>query len=323
MKKYIVVSVAIIFIIFAVALFTGAFSSINFMSKDNTVFESVNFRVNVILPSIKQDYWLSVVNGIEQNVSEDISISFYESENIDINSQLESLEMAIAAQVDGIIVQVPDDEYFKQALSRATISGIPVVVIDGQTEPGQFYVGSDNYEIGRLAGEAMAKTSNSNAKVAIISQNANSFSQNQRIEGFVDALNSHENMSITSIEYTNENIIEATITAEDVLKTHPETNAMFGVTGISTSGIAKMMETKANKSTYDVVGIDAMSDTLLGIEQNYIYGTVEQSPEQIGSAAISILNEILVELEYPQNQYHYTEVTLITEAETLEARGEQ
>ncbi len=306
-----------LFVVLTVSFVCVLLFSYRFLEQENKA-PKENLRVSVILPTNKQEYWVEVSNGIEQACSDEISISFHFSENNVLSDQLESLEMAIAAQVDGIIVQVSDDIYFETALNRATAYGIPVVVIDGNAGENHYYVGSDNYQIGYLAGQAMANITNETANIAIITENENSFSQNERIDGFKAAINLFEEMSITSIEYTNPDIIEAAKVAEEVLKTHPETDALFGVTGISTSGIAKMIETKFNQTSYSVVGVDSTADTLKGLEQGYISETVVQQPNEIGKQAITILNQMLVEKNYQQSRYNYTPIQLVMELSSIE-----
>ncbi len=307
----------ILFVILAVSFICILLFSYSFLEQDNKA-PKENLRVSVILPTNKQEYWVEVSNGIEQACSDQISISFHLPENNVLSDQLESLEMAIEAQVDGIIVQVSDELFFEAALNRATAYGIPVVILDGDAGESHYYVGSDNYRIGYLAGQAMAEITNKSAQVAIIAENENSFCQNERINGFKAAIKPFEDMLITSIEYTNPDIIEATRVAEEVLKTHPETDALFGATGISTSGIAKMIETKSNQTSYKVIGVDNNADTIKGLEQGYISGTVVQQPDEIGKQAIIILNQLLVEKNYQQDKYNYTPLQLIMGLSSIE-----
>src|SRR5581483_4161512 len=82
------------------------------------------------------------------------------SSNYDAAVQSQQMDDAIAQKFDFIVIVYVNDQAIIPALTRAKAAGIPVMLIVTPLKKDYedlftTYVGTDHYELGRLAGEEM------------------------------------------------------------------------------------------------------------------------------------------------------------------------
>src|SRR5699024_174662 len=107
----------------------------------------------------------------------------------DDEERLHTFERMITAGVDGILTKGMKGEAFRQLVKKAADRNIPVATVDTDNENSgrAFYIGTDNYQAGYLAGETLIEQTTKKQKVAVVSGNATAQNQVERLNGFKDA----------------------------------------------------------------------------------------------------------------------------------------
>ena len=97
-------------------------------------------------------------------------------------------------------------------IAKANRANVPVVVVDTRVDPKAAadnnlklasFIGSDNYEGGRLAGEHLAKVTGGKARVAVLEGIPGHETGDSRLRGFRDALATHPGMTIVASQPAN------------------------------------------------------------------------------------------------------------------------
>ncbi len=118
-----------------------------------------SYKIAVIAKSTVSDFWQNVRRGVKAAATEyNIEISFDGPENEeDYVAQNEMITSAVARGVDVIVLSAIDYYESVDAVNAAVAAGVEVVMIDSGVDSDRIssFIGTDNYEAGRLAGEAV------------------------------------------------------------------------------------------------------------------------------------------------------------------------
>lgn len=250
-------------------------------------------RIAVLIPQSNTDYWQQVIHGIEVETDSDMSVQVTQVSQTDTQEQRLRFEMAVAADVDGIIANLSDDAMAEELLDQAEAAGIPVVLVGSDIPSRKYcgYAGCDHYLAGQMAAEMLQEATGGRASIAIISGMENQNSQTQKIQGFRDVLASWPQMEVICVEYSGMDSVQAAQTTQTLLKAYPEINVFVGITAADLEGIVKTIEPKLNSDAYHLIGFDDSAGTLRGIRGGNILVSVVEEPYEMGRQAVAQLTQ--------------------------------
>lgn len=211
--------------------------------------------------------------------------------NNDPARQVQAIETFVTQQVDAIIVVAIDVEGIKPALMTASEAGIPSVAIDAEVEvpPASAFIGVDNLGAGVEAGEYTATYISENlpdgAEVGIVGA-LNSFIQNQRRDGFTEALAGAEGVEILPA-VDGQNVQETALTAaENLVTANPGIDIIYATGEPALIGVVAAVEAQGLTESVKVIGWDLTSQSVRGIDEGFVQAVVQQDPYQEGYEAV-------------------------------------
>src|SRR5690349_20658779 len=212
------------------------------------------------------------------------------SSNYDAAVQSQQVDDAIAQKFDMIVMIYVNDQAIVPALTRAKAAGIPVVLIvtplkKDYEELFTTYVGTDHFELGRLAGEEMVKglkaVGKTKGQVVAVTGAAQQLNVQSRMAAFKDVLAKNPGFELVASEDGRWNTaMSEKITGELLVRF----NARGGVDGVfamadnQATGSINAIEAAglkagvANKGII-VVGSNCMKDGVIHIKSGKQYGT--------------------------------------------------
>jgi ribose transport system substrate-binding protein len=137
-----------------------------------------------------------------------MDITFFTS-MLDAALQAQQLDDAIARKFDLLVVVPTSEQAIVPALVRAKEAGIPVIIVNNTPKDGTqdlylSFVGQDQTEMGRLAGEAMLKalrdSGRDGGKVAMITGALQQGIAPRRVNGFREAVKANPKVEIVAVE---------------------------------------------------------------------------------------------------------------------------
>lgn len=321
------------------------FSFYNNSSKD-AVEDVVYDRYYVMITDDrKSSFWQSVYEGAHRHGLENNVYVDFLGENLSKEySREELMRIAIASDVDGIIVEASEGEEINSLIEEADAQGIPVVTCynDSIHSSRCSFVGVGSYnlgcEYGRMALFLLANIIAKENQTIMVEKNGNSlqFKTDDRDKVQVAILvNAHANNRNQSILYSG---IQETIKAEkstdveiEILPVTVNDNNAFSVEesirDIFMEGevpdificLNELSTTCAYQAVvdYNMVGKVSIlgyyvSDTIVNaIDRSVIYATMDIDTEQMGSYCVDALEEYH-ELGYT-SQYFAADVTVISQ----------
>ncbi len=288
-------------------------------SQNQETMETSRYRFTLVSPIADYPYWDTVREGMETaSQTYGVDTQYVGPEEINGEAQLKYIEMAIAAQVDGIITMALDEETFTPVINKAAEQGIPVVLVDTDAPDSHrsYYVGTSNYAAGQVAGKAIGKMLDGHGTIGIITGANNAENLNERIRGFQQAISQFAALNIVSIAPTNSDLLKAKEKTKSMLEDYPNLDAIFGISSTDILGAAQVVVEKDMVGDILLLGFDDLEETLQYIEDGVIYGTVAQSPYNMGYQSVELLTKILDGEVFDKKVYD-TGVVLITNKNTV------
>ena len=183
-------------------------------------------------------------------------------------------------------------------------SKVPLVMVDSDVPDPKVrraYLGTHNYRAGRAAGELIKKAIPEGGNVVISVGKMDVQNAVERRQGVL-GIDAQEIKDRTPAGATNLQLgkyrILSTITddakesvcqekAEDLFLKNRDIDAVVGLWAYNPPALLRAKEKTKAKAA--IIGFDENEETLLGIEQGKIVGTIVQSPYQFGYDSVKIL----------------------------------
>jgi len=214
----------------------------------------------------------------------------------DVKKQADQVGEFIVKEVDAIVLNPCDSQSIGPAIQQANAAGIPVFTNDMKYGGSQgavvCHVATDNYQGGKLAGEAMVKLlSVSGGKVAIL-HFPQAESCQLRVQGFREVLDAHNaEASISRIEVVTTldgGAVrdESFKAAKDVIESFPDLAAIFAINDPSALGARAALEASGKADQVTIIGFDGQLIGKQAIRDGLILCDPIQFPDRIGRTTI-------------------------------------
>ncbi len=238
----------------------------------------------------------------------------------DPRKQNDQIEMFILQGVQALVVAPTDSSGMAPIIKQAMDKKIPVFTVDIAVKDTNVicHIASDNYQGGMLLGEFLAEQLNGQGKVAII-DHPSVTSVQERVKGFETALGKYSGISIVQKVPGEGQRDKAMRSAQDLIASRSDLNAIFGINDDSALGALAAVESAGLQDKIKIVGFDATPEACNAIrEGKALIADIAQFPKEIGKTASETIAEFFQGKDIPPVKY--IPVKLITR-ETLVSEG--
>ena len=209
----------------------------------------------------------------------------------DCEAQNKLIRNAVSRKVDVIVLSAIDYNNTAPAVQEAVDSGIKVIMIDSNVnvKNTQSFIGTNNIQAGKKAGEAVEKLCKDKEKIyiGVVSSGENTENNNERQQGFADYIGTLENAEIVKTVYVSSDQDNATAEAKRLLTEHPEINAVIGFNEWATLGVGMAISELDLADNVCGVGFDSNVKCVGMLETGEIDTLIVQNPFAIGYLAVS------------------------------------
>jgi len=243
-----------------------------------------------------------VYNGLRDSVLErgpQIGINVEWTGPVTSNSveQVNMIETLIERGVDAIAVAVDDASMVEDVFRRAREAGIIVATFDSDAENSarQFYVGTDNVELGRIAGQQMLRFLSEGDEVAIMIATPGMVNIQERVDGFVE-VTEPAGITVRAIIDCDTNTAIAVDRANQFVAANPDLDGFFFTHGLthyaSPAALAEYMQWRSAGGVS--VAIDAVYPMFAffhGDEADFVL--IDQAWDEMGVRTLDIIAQML------------------------------
>lgn len=182
--------------------------------------------------------------------------------------QIEQIRELVKLGIDVLIVAPNESTPLTQVVDEVYQSGIPVIMIDRKTNSDKYsaYLGADNYEIGKTAGDYIANKFKGEGQVIELKLPMDISPAAERTRGFRDALSRYPNLEVVAdmqINHWPKNVDEDFAL---LLQQHPEADIVFAHTDLIAEQAYKVSERFGRADSLFFVGVDGIPGQSQGIQ---------------------------------------------------------
>jgi ribose transport system substrate-binding protein len=260
-------------------------SSCNRGEKSNTT------EIALVTKALDSEWWQRVKAGAEEvaRANPDIHLAVLAPEReVNIDQQVSILEDQITKKVSALAVAPAGVAELLPVLEKAKAAGIPVIIMDTDISwPGKLsYVGADNQNAGRLAGEFLAKALGGKGKVAVIRGILGVATHEERLAGFREGIAKVPGINLAAVQPANSERALGMSVMENLLTTHPDLKAVFATNDQMALGAVEAIAARNMKGKVLVVGVDATAEAVRAIQDGRLAADVAMHPEALGGKSV-------------------------------------
>jgi ribose transport system substrate-binding protein len=205
----------------------------------------------------------------------------------DVTKQIGDVEDLVQKGVDILLLNPTDSVGVESAVRTAAKAGVVVVAVDAQANgPVDSFVGSRNYEAGRLAGEELARVLSGRGAVAIL-DGIPVVPILERVRGFKDAIALHPGIALVGVQNGRQERSTALAVTENLLQSHPDLKGIFSVNDGGALGALAAIQ--ASGRDVALVSVDGLAEVVQAIVAGGPFkATVAQFPRDQIRIALGI-----------------------------------
>jgi ribose transport system substrate-binding protein len=274
--------------------------------------------VALVLKTLNHPFFVEMRRGAQEaadRLGVQLHVQAAERE-IDVEKQMQIVENLIQTGIKVLCITPSGSREIISALVKAKNANVPIVIIDTRIDAkaasdagvqAETFIGSDNYEGGKLAGEYAINATGGQARVAILEGIPGHETGDSRLRGFRDAVFGHPGITVVASQPANWERDQGFNVFQNMLQAHPTIDTVFAASDLMALGAIEAIAAAGKTGTIRVIGFDALDDAKKAIEAGTMEASVAQFPYDMGrvavESAVKILNgedvpdDIMVKLE--------------------------
>ena len=241
------------------------------------------------------DFWIIARKGTEKAVKDipNIEVEFRIPSDGTAAEQQRVVDDLLAKGIQGIAISPVDPANQTPMLNRAASQTLVVTQdSDAPNSNRVCYIGTDNVEAGRQAGQLVKEALPNGGKIMVFVGVLDAANAQQRYQGLKEAL-AGSNVSIIDVRTDNTDRVRAKANAADTLVNNPDIAGMVGLWSYNGPAILSAVKEANKVDKVKIVAFDEEDPTLSGIKEGAIYATVVQQPFEFGYKSMTLMAKIL------------------------------
>ena len=208
----------------------------------------------------------------------------------------------IVKKVSAIVLCPCDSRSVGTTIQAANTAGIPVFTADiaslDKTGKVISHIATNNYEGGKLAGQAMIEALGGKGKVAIIDF-PEAESVILRTKGFKEVLAGAKDIQIVAQLPGGAQRDTAYKTAQDILERNPDLAGIFCINDPTAFGAIGAIEKAGRQGKIKIISFDGQLEAKQAIKDGKIYAEPVQYPEKIGQMTLQAIAKYMAGEQVP------------------------
>ncbi len=269
-------------------------------------------KIGFIMKTLNNPYLIDMAKGANKEIKKypeyRLIIQAPERE-VDVEQQVRYMEHMITNKVKAICITPSGSKEVLSGFVQANRAGIPVVVVDTRLDEALVkkrnveyatFIGSDNYEGGKIAAQFMAKRLNGQGKIAILEGISGVQTGDLRKQGFLDTLKHYPGLKVVASQTADWERGKGFDVTQNILQAHHDVQAIFSCNDLMALGAVAAVEQAGMKKKVIIVGFDAIEDARKAIRQGRMTGSVAQYPDLMGKEAVRYAVKVIQGEEIPK-----------------------
>lgn len=252
-------------------------------------------RIAMVPKFTSDPYFVAASEGAKEAAEKlGVDLAFNGPVDANVSAQSDIIDQFIQRQFDAITVSANDPDALVPVMKRAQDAGIKVSTFDADvnSDAREVFLNQATFEgMGKTMVDMMVEQAGPEGKFLVVTATLTAPNQNRWIEEMREYIDSeYPGMEITAKLPSNEKLDEARRVTLDYLRSHPDTDGVFAVTGIATPGVAEAVKQLGLKGEVAVTGLGVPSLVRKHIKDGTIKQVALWNPVDIGYGAVYMAN---------------------------------
>lgn len=209
------------------------------------------------------------------------------------NDQKTAFDTVMAGNADGIGLSVIDPAAFTPVIDSAIDKGVPVICFDSDAPKSKrlAYIGTNNYEAGKKAGEEAIKLLPNGGNVVAFVGSMSPDNARERWNGFMDAVRGH---NITPLQDPYQDNADKTGAAyrnvqDAITKYGDKINLLVGIWSYNGPAIIDVVQRQGIRNKVKIIAFDGDPKTLTALQTGGVDAAILQKPYDFGRLSTMLL----------------------------------
>jgi ribose transport system substrate-binding protein len=241
------------------------------------------------------DFWTIARKGVEKADAEltNATIEFRIPSDGTAAEQKRIVDDLLAKGIDGIAISPVDPDNQTQFLNDATSQALIFTHdSDAPASKRACYVGTDNVAAGRQAGELLKEALPQGGKVMLFVGKLDARNAQERLQGIRESLQG-SNIQILDVRTDDTDRVRAKSNVSETLVSTPDIAGLVGLWSYNGPAILNAVRDAGKVNQIKIVAFDEEDETLAGVKEGAIFGTVVQQPYEFGYQAMTMMAKVL------------------------------
>jgi len=240
------------------------------------------------------DFWTMARKGTEA--------ADKELDNVDVEFQIADgtaadqrriVDDLLTKGVTGIAISPVDPANQTQMINDIAQKGVVITQDSDAPDSNRMaYIGTDNIAAGKQAGALIKEALPSGGKIMLFVGKIDAQNAKERYEGIKQTI-AGTKIQILDVKTDDADQVRAKANAADTIVKHPDVAALIGLWGYNGPAIVSALKEAKKLGRIQVVCFDDDPQTIAGIMDGSVHGTVVQQPYEFGYQAIKLMTSIL------------------------------
>ena len=240
------------------------------------------------------DYWKICGKGVDAAAKElgNVDVQFVEPADGTAATQKQDVNDLLAKGVKGIAISPVDPANETEFLNTvASKTNLITSDSDAASSNRLCYIGTDNHAAGVMAGGLIKQSLPKGGKIILFVGKSDAQNAKDRISGIQDALKG-SNITVLDTRTDDTDHARAKQNAADAIVSTPDLAGMVGIWSYNGPAIYSAVKGANKQGKIQIIAFDQEEDTMNGIKDGTIAGTIVQQPYQFGYESIKLLAQL-------------------------------
>ena len=240
------------------------------------------------------DYWIICRKGTEAAQKElgNVNVEFVMPDPGTADIQKQKIDALLTKGVKGIAISPVDPA--NQTTYLNTVAGQTNLITsdsDAADSKRLCYIGTDNVAAGRMASDLIKAALPKGGKIILFVGKRDAQNAKEREQGIRDGLKG-TNVTVLDVRTDDADHARAKQNAADALTSTPDLAGMVGLWSYNGPAIYHAVKEANKAGKVQIIAFDQEADTMSGIKDGTIYGTVVQQPYKFGYESVKMLAKL-------------------------------
>ncbi len=253
--------------------------------------------VALVVKTLNNPFFIEMQRGAEEAAKKagvNLIVQAADRE-VDVERQMQIIENLIERKVDALCIAPSGSREIVPVIVKANRANIPVLIVDTRADEQALaaaggkiatFIGSDNFDGGRLAGAFIVEKLGGKGNVAVLEGIAGHETGDARLRGFKEAVAKAPGIKVVASQPANWERDQGYNVFQNILQANPSIDALFACNDLMALGAAEAIAAAGKRGKILVVGFDAQPEARTAIQNGTMAATVAQFPARMGATAV-------------------------------------